>query len=106
MGMSIKQATTDTIYLNTWTARDGSTRRYINNWHTLAGLELGRYNTGNIRWACLNDEKISNTQANRILNQTRVWIDDQDGVHVDRPHALIDVAALTEAVTEWFQTNG
>ncbi len=42
-------------------------RVYFNNIATLYGLDLGFYNTGNISSAQLDGEKISNTQARKIL---------------------------------------
>lgn len=46
----------------------GYDRLYLNNAGLkLAGLEISRYNTGNISSAKLNGEKISNSAANRIL---------------------------------------
>lgn len=46
----------------------GYDRLYLNEAGIkLAGLEVSRYNTGNISSAKLNGEKISNSAANRIL---------------------------------------
>lgn len=73
---------TQTITLNNWTARNGQTRRYVDGWHKLVGLEIDRYKTGNISSASVNGESISNGTAGRLLG-VKVWLDDTDEVHVD-----------------------
>lgn len=70
------------LLLREWTARDGTVRRYVNNWPAIVGLEVSRYNTGNIAHATVNGERISNAGARRLLN-TKVWLDVGDQVHVD-----------------------
>ena len=47
-------------------------RLYINA--DKLGLECGYYNTGNVRWASFNGEKISNSQARRLLS-CKIYID-------------------------------
>ncbi len=69
--------------INSWTRPGtGQTRRYINNWSELVGVEVGRYNTGNISWATFDGERISNGEAGRIL-AGKVWIDEADALHFD-----------------------
>lgn len=51
-----------------WT-KYGKDRIYLNNLlKEKSGLEIDRYNSGNISSAKLNGEKISNSAAGRILN--------------------------------------
>lgn len=60
----------------------GETRVYLNGWERFIKLEVWRYKTGNISYAELNGEKISNSRAGKILC-ARVWWSDVDGkVHV------------------------
>ena len=92
--------TTPTITLNSWTARNGQTRRYVNGWEPLVGLEVTRYKTGNISGASVNGEGISNAAAGRLLG-IKVWIDDADVVHVDHwrdEHCSLTPAAIIAAV--------
>lgn len=60
----------------------GEVRHYVNGWQELIGLEIERYGTGNIRWAFLNGEKISNTKARRVGG--KFWIDESGNIHADR----------------------
>jgi len=66
-----------------WT-KYGHDRVYLDNWAELIGLEIGRYKSGNIHWACLGGEKISNSEAYRILGQvSKVYFDAADRkVHI------------------------
>jgi transposase-like protein len=57
---------------NAWTPRTGQERVYLNNWHELIGLEVSRYNTGNICSATINGQRISNGKATRLLD-AKVW---------------------------------
>ena len=76
------ETTTTKIEISSWTDSRGNHRRYVNNWTDLIGLYVDRYKSGNIRDAALNDNGISNAEAGRILC-AKVWIDDNDRVHVD-----------------------
>lgn len=52
------------------------------------GLDVERYNTGNISGATINGERISNSEAGRCL-MVKVWYDLGDGkVHVQGADAL------------------
>ena len=75
--------TAATLNLNEWTARNGQRRRYVNNWLEIFGFEATYYKTGNIASATINGGDLSNAAATR-LKGVKVWIDDQDAVHVDR----------------------
>ena len=70
------------LELGEWTSRTGQHRRYVNNWTELAGLDVVRYKSGNVSSAALNGERISNSAACRLL-ALKVWLDDDDAVHVD-----------------------
>ncbi|GHB14568.1 hypothetical protein GCM10010330_80310 [Streptomyces tendae] len=64
---------------NRWT-KAGHDRVYLNNWDEFAGLEVTRYNTGNISTASYQDQGISNSQAYKILGCIdKVWFDAADG---------------------------
>lgn len=65
---------------NTWTPSNGGAARiYLNEWARLIGLETEHYNTGNISYAALNGEKISNSKAYKILGGSKVYYNTADG---------------------------
>lgn len=88
---------TTALDLNTWTARNGQTRRYVNNWQQIVGFDVERYNSGNIRYAAIGGREISNRQA-ALLAQTKVWIDDNDVIHVDNFAAREDKTITPNAI--------
>lgn len=59
----------------------GEKRYYLQNWREAIGLEVIRYNTGNIRWAQLDGETISNTRASQIT--MKPWFDNKGKLYVD-----------------------
>lgn len=60
--------------------KNGMDRVYLNDWHEFAGLEVSRYNTGNICGATWQYELISNSQAYKILGCIdKIWFDTADG---------------------------
>jgi hypothetical protein len=64
---------------NRW-QKNGMDRVYLNDWADLAGLEVSRYNTGNISGASYQGEGISNSQAYKLLGSIdKVWFDAADG---------------------------
>ena len=64
---------------NRW-QKNGMDRVYFNDWAELAGLEVTRYNTGNISSASYQDRGISNSQAYKLLGCIdKVWFDAADG---------------------------
>lgn len=66
----------------------GEVRRYISNIDTLIGLEVDRYNTGNISAAWLHGEVISNAEAGRILSairSARYYLDMDGELHYYHP---------------------
>ena len=78
------ETTTTTYRLNAWTPSNGQTRYYLNDWQeSLLGLDIECYKTGNIRFAELNGEKISNAEAGRIRS-AKLWMDEAGKWHLDR----------------------
>lgn len=55
---------------------NGMKRYYINDdqLEAVFGLSIGRYNTGNISSAWLNDERISNSKAYKLIGRG-IWYD-------------------------------
>jgi hypothetical protein len=55
-------------------------RVYLNDWAEFAGIEVSRYNTGNISSASYQGDGISNSQAYKLLGSIdKVWFDAADG---------------------------
>ncbi|MEV8032299.1 hypothetical protein [Streptomyces sp. NPDC086182] len=64
---------------NRW-QRNGMDRVYINDWAAFAGLEVTRYNTGNISSAAYQGAGVSNSQAYKLAGCIdKVWFDAADG---------------------------
>jgi excisionase family DNA binding protein len=85
---------------NVW-ERGGCRRVYLNNWSTLAGLRVERYNSGNISYAELNGEEISNAKAFKLLSDAKVfWEDGQIFTNLKHGarHARIDADDLIEGL--------
>lgn len=90
-----------------WT-RKGRGRVYINDLENFLGLEVERYNTGNVSYAELDGEKISNSRAKRLLGDlqwAKVWYDITTGewawkgIDEDTAEQIIErVTALVEVV--------
>lgn len=60
--------------------KNGMDRVYLNDFETVPGLELGHYKSGNIHYAYLDDEKISNTEGGRLATAVdKVYFDATDG---------------------------
>ena len=62
---------------NEW-IKDDYHRIYFNDLEEWMGLELSRYNTGNISSAYDNGERISNTKAGKVMTRienTKIWWD-------------------------------
>lgn len=91
----------ETLGANAWTPRNGGqTRHYLNTWTEMIGLDITRYNTGNIRWASLAGETISNSKAQKIFNG-KAYIADGVLYTVDIDDAVRAqlVAAITARIT-------
>ncbi|MFJ7418009.1 hypothetical protein ACIQXD_05270 [Streptomyces uncialis] len=64
---------------NRW-QKNGMDRVYLNHTDEYLPIEVERYNTGNIRWAAWNGERISNAQASNLLcTVEKVWFDTATG---------------------------
>jgi len=64
---------------NRW-QRNDMDRVYLNDWADLAGLHISRYGTGNISSAAWQGDRISNSQASKLLSSIdKVWFDSSDG---------------------------
>ncbi|WP_327169535.1 MerR family transcriptional regulator [Streptomyces subrutilus] len=61
--------------------KNGMDRVYLNNWTDFAGINISRYNTGNISSASIDGYgSIANGRADRLLDAvTKVWFDATDG---------------------------
>lgn len=85
-----------------WT-KAGKDRVYINGWARFIGLEVATYKTGNISAAWLGDDKISNSEAGRLLGAVhKVYYDVADGkVHIQWGHTsprTMDRDEIAEAI--------
>jgi hypothetical protein len=94
------QLTADTLTAiggSRWT-KAGKDRVYINDWAAFAGLEVDQYKSGNISWAAWHGEKISNSQAYKLLSSIdKVWFDVADGkLHCRYGHSQSNVATPEE----------
>ena len=88
-----------------WTGRPwfhpttGEKRRYIpmETWTELAGIEIDYYNSGNISFAAYKGEPFANSRA-AALRAAKVWVDEDDQVHVDHwdscLHGRVDLNAV------------
>lgn len=78
----------------------GEIREYINGWKDAIGLELEYYKSGNIRWAYLGSEKISNSKARKI--DGKFFIDESGNIIADRFNGagLIDEKDVIEKIKE------
>lgn len=64
---------------NRWT-KNGMDRVYLNDWTRFAGLEVETYNSGNVRYAEYQGERVSNSQARLLAGSIdKVWFDAADG---------------------------
>lgn len=83
---------------NRW-QRNGMDRVYINNWARFAGIKTSYYNSGNISSASYQGERISNSQAYKLLGSIdKVWFDAADGkLHCQYGYDESRVASRQEA---------
>ena len=79
---------------NLW--EKGEMRRiYLNEWLELAGVNITRYNTGNISSASINGEKLSNAKASELASVKCYWdCTKAKIVFQGRARALDDVAPM------------
>lgn len=69
--------------------KNGMRRIYFNDLPSLFGLNVSRYNSGNISGAALDGGKISNTRAREIcgaLADSKIWFDLADNKFHYRVH--------------------
>ncbi|MGW5353386.1 hypothetical protein ACWERV_23105 [Streptomyces sp. NPDC004031] len=60
--------------------KNGMDRVYLNDWAEFAGIEIHRYNTGNISYAAIGGRGIANSRAGALLGAVdKVWFDAADG---------------------------
>lgn len=75
------EITTDTMMAiggSRW-QKAGKDRIYVNDWQQYIGLEVDSYKSGNISHATLGGEKISNSEAYRLLTAVhKVYFDTAD----------------------------
>ena len=73
----------------------------------LVGLEIARYHTGNIRWAAIDGEEISNGEAHRMLDSWEgAWIDlDTDQLHISM-HGSGQPRCADEIMTAYMAAKG
>lgn len=71
-----------TTKINEWKKKDGEIRRYVNDWWELVGIEYNTYKTGNVSYSARNGEAFAHGRM-RILLNAKVWIDEQNEVHLD-----------------------
>lgn len=88
---------------NAWRARDGSIRYYVNDWQDMIGLEVRHYKTGNVSSVYFQDYQMSNNHYNKYISGTKVWIDENDGIHVDYCRDSEIESAIIEAVGKRLQ---
>jgi hypothetical protein len=84
-----------------WQPKQGPTRIYLNDWAPLAGLQVDRYKSGNIKWATLDGEKISNARAARLLQGKVYFVEDSLVLEVDpslREAILASIEARIKAL--------
>lgn len=61
--------------------KNGMDRVYINDWAELAGIEVDRYNTGNVSYAAVDGRQIANGRADALLGAIdKVYFDTTDGL--------------------------
>lgn len=85
-----------TVALNEWTDSKGQVRRYVNNWRYLLGIEIAYHDTGSVKDVLVDGAHVSNSDGQRIL-ATKVWLDSDDQVHVDR-YDVVNVPLTAEDI--------
>lgn len=85
---------------NRWT-KGAMDRIYINDLPRWYGLNVDHYKSGNICYAELNGERISNTQASKLLGRlsmAKVWYDVTTGKFHGKDIADGDFAQIVEVI--------
>ena len=91
-----------------WVKPDtGEERHYLQNWREAIGLEITWYNTGNIRWALLDGQPISNTHASQITMNP--WFDSEGKLYVDNfsgGRGTIGLVEVKQRILRYVQEHG
>lgn len=85
-----------------WTKKAGETRWYVNGWQALIGMEVQYHRSGNVSdvfWTVDGERKNpSNSWYSKYVASTKVWLDAQGRVHVDRCESRCVEEAVVEAL--------
>lgn len=78
----------------------GRHRIYFNDLAAWYGLDVSYYNTGNVSYATLDGERISNSEARRIMARLagKVYYDFADGKFYGRGIAQADLNDIVAAI--------
>lgn len=88
---------TTTPDINSWTARNGQVRRYINNWAELAGIYVTTYKTGNVSSVSIDDyDGVVSNRKGAATAGGKVWIDSDDALHFDYHNEYNGLLSVTE----------
>lgn len=85
---------------NLW-ERSGHRRVYLDDWATLAGINVTHYNSGSISYAEFDGEQLSNSKAYKLLSGAKVyWEDGQIRTNLRRnaEYARLDADTLIDAL--------
>lgn len=67
-----------------WKKSNGETRWYINNWQDLIDdLTVHRNKTGKVSYVELFGQEISNSRFWKCIAPTKVWLDEDEEIHID-----------------------
>jgi hypothetical protein len=88
--------------LRPWTARNGSVRYYVNDWKALIGMNIKYHGTGNVKSVQVGDEYMSNHGYKKYVERTKVWFDEDAGLHIDYCESEWIAELITEKVTARF----
>lgn len=76
--------------------------RYPILWQPLVTITIERSETGSVRRAWVNGQRISNSLANRV-GAAKAWVTDDGDLVVDAPEAVAGV--ITAAITAWLTST-
>lgn len=81
-----------------WSKDGVAPRYYLDRWMEIAGYQVSRYGTGNLREVIApTGDPISNSEGNRLSRGVAVWVDDERGVCAQVTGRLRSTDALTIA---------
>jgi hypothetical protein len=84
-----------------WTKSDGTVRVYLNRIDNLIGLHIERYKSGNICYAELLGEKISNRKAAQIMASKVYWENGEIYTDVDSQYVEAVMHGIVCEVAEY-----